>query len=96
MEFIKNLWGFQVRELDQKIREVNDEIMKQKDVITAGLDSEKLNTDQAKKCSNVKSTERAHEESRDPMVACTICDENVEKNCYLEKHLEREHNQEKI
>ena len=51
-----------IKELDQKIREVNDEIMKQKDVITAGLESEQLNTDQAKKCSNVKSTGRAHEE----------------------------------
>ena len=29
------------------------------------------------------------------MVVCTICDENFEKNCYLEKHLESEHNQEK-
>ena len=38
-----------IKELDQKIREVNDEIMKQKDVITAGLESEQLNTDQAKK-----------------------------------------------
>ena len=84
-----------IKEWDQKIREVNDEIMKQKDVITAGLESEQLNTEQAKKCSNEKSTGRAHGESRDPMVLCTICDENFEKNCYLEKHLESEHIQEK-